>query len=86
MAGGRAGSRWRVELVDDMLRYAGFVAAEEVEGETQQAAPVYPSFAAIQRMLRILSPEGAQGVVAAPQSEAVRADVDGGVVEEAEAG
>jgi hypothetical protein len=77
----------RVELVDDMLRYVGFVgAAEEVEGETQQAAPVYPSFAAIQRLFRIPSLEGAQGVVVAPQSEAVRADVGGGVVEEAEAG
>jgi hypothetical protein len=76
-----------VELVDDMLRHAGSVAAaEEVEGGNQQAAPVFPSFAAIQRVLRIPFLEGAQGVVVARRSEAVQADVGGGVVEEAEAG
>jgi hypothetical protein len=70
-----------------MLQYAGFVAAaEEAEGESQQAAPVYPSFAAIQWVRRIPSLEGAQEEEVAPRSEAVPVDVGGGVVEEVEAG
>lgn len=70
-----------------MLRYVGSVAAAEgVEGESQQAAPVSPSFVAIRWVLHTPSLEGAQGVVAVPRFEAELADVGGGVVEEAEVG